>query len=308
MKATILESAEGRSVILAEDGVFYDIEGTYQKGEIIEYESGYKSAKTEAFSYKKTSVIKRIAAAAACLLIFLSGGIYSYNNLLVFANVTLDGDMPVICSLNRKGEVIRIRSMDESGDDLAENMLENGIKGRPIEEALEYAEKYITKYDTDDDGSTFEINVECKDKDEAKKLDKKLNSEYGDAAKAADNESKTNPSQSKNVEDRSFSDRKAGSGSGNKSKGSGSDTGKDKAGYGNGKNIDKDKTSGENDRESDNNKPSDEGGQNGGSERPAGEDGQGGKDDQPSGDKGGADGGQRKPENRQDAPNDASPQ
>ena len=208
MKATVLESADGRSVILAEDGLFYSTDGIYETGEIIEYEAPAIYAEAEAqifdepayssgiagdprirqdgisrsgdgYAVRRSALSRRIAAIAACLVIALSVTAYSYQNLMVYADVTLDGDMPVTFSLNRKGEIIRMEPADENGRALAEDMRENGMKGKSIEKALEYAEKYMVENDTDNEAHSFSVTVECRDPDEGKKMSKDLNNKFG---------------------------------------------------------------------------------------------------------------------------------
>ena len=84
----------------AEDGCFYEADGRYEVGDIIEYNAEKSAEKT--FETVRRRTARRVAAVAACLVLLLSGALYSYNNLIVYADMTLGGDMPVVCGLNRK--------------------------------------------------------------------------------------------------------------------------------------------------------------------------------------------------------------
>ena len=176
MRATVLESFEGRSVVLAEDGLFYSIEGSYRTGEMIEYAESTDAGR---YALRRKALLQKAAAAAACLVLLLSGAVYSYQNLMVYADVTLGGAMPVKCSLNRKNEVIRIEAVSEAGDDLAEDMNENGLKGRNIETVIEYAEKYIETHADDTADHKTTITVECRNETEKKRMEESLNQKYG---------------------------------------------------------------------------------------------------------------------------------
>lgn len=71
MKATVIESQDGRSVILTEDGSFYTIEGSYIKGESIDYNS---SSRKQVSNGKRLAVI--CAIAAGCLVLGLICGYF----------------------------------------------------------------------------------------------------------------------------------------------------------------------------------------------------------------------------------------
>ena len=176
MKATVLESANGRCVILAEDGMFYSVYGDHLVGDTIEYKTHDQEKR---FMNVRGSIVSKAAAIAACLVLLLSGVGYSYQNLMVYANVTLESEMPVLWRLNRKHEVIKIESVDKSGAALAANMSRSGIKGETIEQALSYAEKYIKKYSKSGKNAEFTVVVDCKNEKEKEELSLKLNEAFG---------------------------------------------------------------------------------------------------------------------------------
>lgn len=185
MKATVLESACGKSIVLAEDGMFYSTVGDYRIGETIEYNA--EQERSRYVASKKRSIIKIAASVAACLLLVISGISYSFQNLMVYADVTLEGKMAVKCRLNRNCEVIKIESVDESGKALAEDMSENGMKGQDIDSALKYAKKYIRKHLKKGEKTRLYVVVSCKDKDEKQKMTKELNEKFaGETGKPDD--------------------------------------------------------------------------------------------------------------------------
>ena len=176
MKATVLESANGRCVLLAEDGMFYSVYGDHLVGDTIEYETHDQEKR---FMNVRGSIVSKAAAIAACLVLLLSGVGYSYQNLMVYADVTLESEMPVLWRLNRKHEVIKIEAVDKSGAALAANMSRSGIKGEKIEHALSYAEKYIKKYSKAGKKAAFTVVVDCKDEKEKEEMSLRLNEEFG---------------------------------------------------------------------------------------------------------------------------------
>lgn len=172
MRATVMESNNGRSVVLTEDGVFRTINGSYAVGSEISY----------AVPVRERKVTTRIAAAAACLLMMLSAGTFSYQNLLVYATVTLSGAAPIQLQLNRHDKVIGVKGMDESGEALAEELLDSGIRGERFEAAVARAEEMIAKHDGDKQTKPTKPQVQCKSADKVKALKDILKKDKKDPA------------------------------------------------------------------------------------------------------------------------------
>ena len=104
---------------------------------------------------------------------------------MVYADVTIDGVMPVKVSLNRKNEVIRIEAVSKAGEDLADDMKENDLKGKSIEQAVGYAVRYIEEAHSEDaDGQRTIITVECRNETKKNRMEKSLNKKYGGAAES----------------------------------------------------------------------------------------------------------------------------
>lgn len=167
MRATVMESKNGKAVILTEDGMFRTVNGNYNVG----WEFDYKVPVSR--NRKMTS---RIAAAAACLFMMLSMGTYSYQNLMVYATVTLHGTAPIQLELNRHDKVIGVKAIDESGEALAEQLLDSGIKGENLEDAVAKAEQMM-KAQKDNSKAAMLPQVQCKSSDKVKKLTDMLRQE-----------------------------------------------------------------------------------------------------------------------------------
>jgi hypothetical protein len=169
-----MESYNGKSVILTEDGVFRTVVGSYEVGSEIRYGTPIGRRK----------VAGRIAAAAACLLMVLSMGTYSYQNLMVYATVTLDGTAPIQLDLNRHDMVISVKAIDEAGEALAEELLDSGIKGEHFETALARAEQMIAKAHVGDEISILP-HVQCKSSDKLRALTDMIRQEDNISSPAA---------------------------------------------------------------------------------------------------------------------------
>lgn len=160
-----MESKNGKSVILTEDGTFRTVKGNYSVGWEFDYKVPLSSNR------KMTS---RIAAAAACLFMMMSMGVYSYQNLMVYATVTLHGTAPIQLELNRHDKVIGVRAIDESGEALAEQLLDSGIRGEYLEDAVAKAEKVMQAQKDGDSPRALLPQVQCKSSDKLKVLTDRL--------------------------------------------------------------------------------------------------------------------------------------
>ena len=160
MKATVMESKNGRSVILTEDGMFRTVDGDYGIGWEFDYKVPLRSNK---------KLTTRIAAAAACLFMMLSMGTYSYQNLMVYATVTLHGTAPIQLELNRKDKVIGVKAIDKMGEALAEQLLDRGVRGDTLKDAVAKAEE-ILMAQKDKKEPSKDPKILCKSSDKLKEL------------------------------------------------------------------------------------------------------------------------------------------
>lgn len=164
MKATVIKSENGKTLILTEEGVFRNIEGSYETGRIIEYN------KWQAARPKRTSQIRRIvAAAAACIMIVLCIG--SLTVMKPAAAVSLGDSFPIQYMLDDDGKVLSVRPVNKDGDELARKLTGDGVKGKNISEAINMAEEITgSRYDAEDEPPV----IECKDEAVRKELDNEI--------------------------------------------------------------------------------------------------------------------------------------
>ncbi len=141
MKATVLSSKNGRSVILTENGTFRDVAGTYSVGAVIKYDE-----KAEILRSRNKS-LRKLARVAACLLLALLVGFYSYNYLVVFAEVTLESTPGIKYSLNHQGEVIGIKALKDTQKDTVNKLIRHGAKGKKLNEVANIAGNITGKED-----------------------------------------------------------------------------------------------------------------------------------------------------------------
>lgn len=175
MKATVMESRNGKAVILTEDGMFREVKGNYDVG----WEFDFKEPGR--YNRKMTS---RIAAIAACLMMAVSMGAYSYQNLMVYATVTLNGTAPIQLELNRHDKVIGVKAIDESGEALAEQLLDSGIHGMKFQDAVAQAEQVML---ANENGKKKALlpQIQCKSSDKLQALTNMLKQEEATASQEA---------------------------------------------------------------------------------------------------------------------------
>lgn len=137
MKAVVLESMNGKSAVLRDDGIMENVNKELNVGETIIMEE-LTDAERGRFD-KKTgraniTVFKRfIAAAAALILLFAGGGIYSFRNMMACSYVTVDVNPSFEFSLNRHDKVLEIKAINDDAEPIVSQM---NVKGRRIGEAL----------------------------------------------------------------------------------------------------------------------------------------------------------------------------
>ncbi len=158
MKATVMESKNGKSVILTDDGIFREINGVREVGEVFEYQP--PAVRTN------RAFTRRITAIAACLVLALGIGMFSYRDMAVYAKVSIGSEPGIEYSLNRKGKVVKVEALTEDYDEAVSELEESGVKGMTLDEAIDMTADITGEhYDPDTD-----VNVECKDKDEEEKI------------------------------------------------------------------------------------------------------------------------------------------
>ncbi|MCR4585802.1 MAG: hypothetical protein K5686_08775 [Lachnospiraceae bacterium] len=137
MKAVVLESMNGKSAVLRDDGIMENVNKELNVGDTIVMEE-LTDAERGRFDRKtgrgSIVVLKRfIAAAAALILLFAGGGLYSFKNMMASSYVTVDVNPSFEFSLNRKDRVLEVKAINEDAMPIISQM---NVKGRGIGEAL----------------------------------------------------------------------------------------------------------------------------------------------------------------------------
>ena len=135
MKGLVLEIRDGLAAVLREDGQVVTTDLPCQVGETIElpaevipFETGAKPKPN------RRRWIGGLAAAAVALAVI--GGGYSYNTAFASSYLSVDAQgASVELSLNRRGQVIDVRAVDEDSVILAQE-LSATLDRLPVEEAL----------------------------------------------------------------------------------------------------------------------------------------------------------------------------
>ncbi len=128
MKAIVLENKNGKAAVLREDGVVLKIRGTYTVGETIKVKGKPQ------FQFAQPQ-FRTVFAAAVVVLALLFGGFYNYTTVQAAGYVT-EEHVGIELVLNRQNKVIEIRSTDESGERIKEQLDQKQIVGLTLDDAL----------------------------------------------------------------------------------------------------------------------------------------------------------------------------
>ena len=159
MKGLVTEIRDGKAAVLREDGVFVSVRKNCKVGDTIEVPA-------EVVSFP----VRRVAAAAAALVVMFGAGGYSYMNVQACSYVSLDVNPSVEYVLNRKDLVISAEGLNEDGKALVEELNALGIKGNTLSEALEKTASLLPE-DADADAEDYVLlNVTSDSDDHADRL------------------------------------------------------------------------------------------------------------------------------------------
>ncbi|MCR4586922.1 MAG: hypothetical protein K5682_00815 [Lachnospiraceae bacterium] len=146
MKAVVLEVRDGVSVVLKKDGTYEKINKAYQVGREIEVGSGKVKHFRSAGRRKRTTAWMRGIAAAA--IVALAGTLFYSQTAYAVSYVTVDTDSSVEFSLNAMNRVIEVNAVDESGEELAKQLNEAGVRGKTLTDALEKTTFYLEEQES----------------------------------------------------------------------------------------------------------------------------------------------------------------
>lgn len=151
MKAAVMKSENGTSVILTEDGIFRTIPGSYAVGEEITYS-------IQSRRRRKGFVA---AAVAACLCFAMVTGLWSWQTQMVYATVSLGETLSIEYHLNRLGHVLRVVALEPEAEAVARKLNDHDLRGESLRAAIADTEAILKK---DLSGACSKARVKCSSK------------------------------------------------------------------------------------------------------------------------------------------------
>ncbi len=136
MKGLVLELRDGLAAVLREDGQVVTTAMACQVGQTVEL-----PAEVVPFSAEKPVGARRrrwvSGLVAAVLVLAVMGGGYTYNTAFACSYVSVDAaDASIELAINRRGQVIDVRAVDEDSAQLAEE-LSADLRRMPLDQALD---------------------------------------------------------------------------------------------------------------------------------------------------------------------------
>ena len=138
MKGLVLELRDGLAAVLLEDGQVVTTDMACQVGETVELPAEVVpfAAEEKKTGGTRSRWVKGIAAAVLALAVV--GGGYAYTNVFACSYVSVDAsDASIELAINRRGQVIDVRAVDEGSVILAQELL-GDLDRMPVEEALKW--------------------------------------------------------------------------------------------------------------------------------------------------------------------------
>ena len=134
MNAVVLAVRDGKSAVLLKDGTIRNIPKEYKVGETVHVAS------------RQTGIISMVSAAAAALVIFVSGiAGYNYMSRTACSYVTLDVNPSIEYTLNRRDEVIKIAPLNSDAEPIVASVNEQTGKKSALDEAINQTLNALTE-------------------------------------------------------------------------------------------------------------------------------------------------------------------
>lgn len=159
MKAVVLEIKENWAAVLCEDGVVRKI----KKGKLSVGDSLDISTESRGKILSIGSFRRYLAGSAAALFLLTAGagGVYSYNTVWACSYVSMDINPSIEYTLNRQNHVIKVKGLNEEGQEVADELVKTSLHNATLEEALEQTKLILSQknYLNSDAGEYVLINV-----------------------------------------------------------------------------------------------------------------------------------------------------
>lgn len=156
MKAVVMETKNGSSVVLREDGIFEKVNKTYEVGQTIEWNASLSAHRKR--NYRR---IYRYVGAAACFAAVVTAGLgTTYQTAFACSYVSVDVNPSIEFTLNRMNRVLSVSGLNEDAQAIVEELNARGIRFDTLETALDKTQTVLQEqnYLTDSDAILIDIS------------------------------------------------------------------------------------------------------------------------------------------------------
>lgn len=159
MKAVVMETKNGSSVVLREDGIFEKVNQTYEVGQTIEW-----NASLSARQKPKYSTLYRYAGAAACFAAVVTAGLgATYQTAYACSYVSVDVNPSIEFTLNRMNRVLSVTGLNDDAQTIVDELNELGIRFDTLETALDKTQTVLQEQHYLTDSDTILIDISSDD-------------------------------------------------------------------------------------------------------------------------------------------------
>ena len=170
MKAIVMETKNGSSVVLREDGIFEKVNQTYEVGQTIEW-----NASLTARQKPKYNTLYSYAGAAACFAAVVTAGLgATYQTAFACSYVSVDVNPSIEFTLNRMNRVLSVTGLNDDAQTIIEELNELGIRFDTLETALDKTQTVLQEQHYLTDSDTILIDISSDDPKRLSKLTQKV--------------------------------------------------------------------------------------------------------------------------------------
>lgn len=170
MKGIVVETKDGCSAVLREDGTFERVDGVFEIGASIEMTTSGEMRAAARKKTRKRRLVQRVAAAAVALMI-LAGSGWNYMTVQACTTVTLEGSASIEYTLNRLDRVISVTAGTEEDEEIVAQLEEKQICSMNLADAMDLTKEVLEEEERLTDDAPCEVRVESKDEKRASRLE-----------------------------------------------------------------------------------------------------------------------------------------